>query len=65
MHLEDWQTRLHREYAELHERLEDLERFITSPKYWELENHDRLDLQAQAEAMRAYYIVLFRRVARL
>lgn len=60
-----WQERLLSEYADLKQRLISLERFIETDPYWDLDAETRNDLHDQRNHMRQYYLVLFRRVARL
>ena len=62
--MSDFVSRLFDEHGDLNRKIEKLTAFITSTEYNNLPEIDRKDLTEQLDHMRAYFIVLTRRVSR-
>lgn len=63
MALKDWQCRVVEEKNELDEKLNKLNLFIETTKFWDLDNENRTLLRSQASAMSTYSDILARRIA--
>ena len=63
--MSDFRARLHMEFSDLTIKVDKLKDFIVSEAYDKLPEIDRSDLKEQLRHMKAYLLVLNRRVSRL